>query len=277
MHTYAEWLEVAAQTMDLARRELQAADEFAARNGLYVRPDLTVAAYVPDRPDAAGLIGIAQSRVDNAKRLAELSRQQVRAANEMFRKHAVESQEELRRIIDGMSAAQGGGRGGRRLGIRRQRPPRQGRRDDVDDDLTWGPEGRIRRPRPEAGVWSEGRPGHGVWTPHRPGDYGLLPGQSIRWVDGVPNLAEHGPSPLRMPGGIDPDLRGLRLTRDHGVDARMGDQALADRIGMGWTADRVRTWRLENDFVYHHYSRDELQLVPGRIHRPLAHQGSASE
>lgn len=122
--------------------------------------------------------------MDGAKRLAELSQKQVRAANEMVEKQAVLAQREMLDILGAISG--GGRRGGRRP---RQQTPRP--RSGQDDQLDWGP---------------EGRPGHGVWTPHRPGG-----------------------------------------------------------------------WRLDNDFVYHQYSTSELQLVPGRIHRGLPHQGGASK
>lgn len=268
LDTYSQWLDAAAETMNRARRELQEAHRFADQNGLYIRPDLTVAAYVPNRPNAGALIVIAQSKVDGAKRLAELSQKQVRQANEMLEKRAVQAQQELLDILGAVSGP--GRRGGRRPGTPRPRT-------NQDDQLEWGPEGRIRLPRRDAGQWVEGQPGHGVWTPHRPGDYGLLPGQSIRWRDGVPDLAEHRVPFERMPGGVDPTLSGMRLTGTHATDSAMADRMLADRIGMGWTPDRVRAWRLDNDFLYHHYSSSELQLVPGRVHRALPHQGGASE
>ncbi|HEX6355442.1 hypothetical protein [Actinophytocola sp.] len=271
LDTYAKGLEVAAKSMARARQELEDARRFADRNGLFIQPDLTVRAYMSDRQDAAALIGIAQTKVNGAKQLADEARTQIRTANTMLEKHAVQAKQEMQEIIDAMSGGGGGRRGGRRLGIRRQ-----GRRD-TDDQLDWGVEGRIRLPRKGAGDWVEGRPGHGVWVPHRPGDYGLHPGESIRWRDGVPDLSEHRLPLDRIPGAREPNLTGMRLTGEGSVDNKLGDEALARQFGRGWTPESVKAWRNENDLIYHHYSTSELQLVPGRIHRALPHQGGASE
>lgn len=272
LDTYAKWLEVAAQAMARAREELTAAQQYADRNGLYIQPDLTVRAYVADRADAGAQIAIAQSMVNRAKELADEARTHIRTANRMLEKHAAQSLLEMNEILAAMSMA---GPGGRRPGIRRQ-PRVPARRSDKDDMLDWGVEGRIRLPRANAGDWVEGKPGHGVWVPHRPGDYGLLPGESIRWRDGVPDLRSYRLPLDRMPGAVQPDLTGLRLT-GRPTDMDIGDAALARQFGTGWTPERVRAWRNDNDLIFHHYSSSELQLVPGRIHRALPHQGGASE
>lgn len=268
LDTYAKGLEAAARTMARAREELQAAHRYADQNGLYIQPDLTVRAYQPDQPDTAARIAIAQTRVNGAKQLADEARTQIRTANTLLERHAQQSLQEMQEII---GAIGGGGRG------RRPRPQRNQARRDEDDMLDWGPQGRIRLPRANAGDWVEGKPGHGVWVPHRPGDYGLLPGESIRWRDGVPDLSEHRVRVDRIPGAVEPNLTGMRLTGDHPTDSRMADQILARQFGRDWTPERVHAWRVDNDYLYHHYSSSELQMVPGRVHRALPHQGGAAE
>jgi hypothetical protein len=205
LDTYARWLDVAAKVMTRAREELEAAQQYADRNGLYIQPDLTVRAYLSDRVDAGAQIAIAQSKVNDAKQLADEARTHIRTANRMLEKHAAQSLQEMQEILTAIAGGVGG-RGARRPGAQRpgtRRPPRgQTGRNGQDDMLEWGPEGRIRLPRASAGEWVEGPPGpRGVWVPNRPGDYGLLPGQSIRWRDGVPDLSEYKVPPERMPGG----------------------------------------------------------------------------
>jgi hypothetical protein len=43
------------------------------------------------------------------------------------------------------------------------------------------------------------------------------------------------------------------------------------------TDRQVAEWRRDNGLTYHHFAGNQLQLVPQRVHAPLAHQGSASE
>lgn len=269
LDTYGQWLAAAADSMRRARQQLEHAKQFAAANGLYIRPDLVVAAYDPSRPGVAALIAVAQQHVDLARRMAGEAQRQIRAANEMLEREGQRAAQELSEIAGVLA-----GGGARRGQGRPRRPPVNRNRADEDNGLLYGPEGRIRLPAPDRGTWS-GVPGDSRWTPHRAGDYGLLPGQSIRWREGVPDLREHAVPQGFMPDGRTATLEGLRLTGDHRADRLLGDAALARRFG--WTEDQVAGWRRDNDYVYHHYSRHELQLVPGRIHRSLPHQGSASE
>lgn len=115
--------------------------------------------------------------------------------------------------------------------------------------------------------------------PNVPREFGLREGDAIEFVQGVPNMREHGPL---MPDGRESTLEGLPLRGYNkgadpalGTDSQIADKALAERLG--WTEDRVRQWRQDNDYVWHHYSDNEQQLTPGRIHRSLPHQGGASE
>lgn len=145
--------------------------------------------------------------------------------------------------------------------------------EDNDLDGGYGPEGRIRRPKDEAGTWS-GRVGDSRWTPNDPHAFGLERGQSILWREGVPDLTEHTVPLGEMPDGRPAVLKNLALTGDRRADNALGDEALAERFGR--TADWVKQWRRDR-YRYHHYSDHELQLVPVRIHDPLAHQGSVTE
>lgn len=272
LEAYHKALDAAAQTMQKAKQLLEQAQQFRAQNGLYLRPDLVVQACDPRRPEASALEAAGQNQVDTARQIAEMARKQIRAANQVLEQMAVHNVEELSEIVLNM---QGGGR----LGGKGRPRPRPGSgmprpRPTGESELLYGPEGRIRLPAEGAGTWS-GTPGDSIWTPHNPHNYGLEPGQAIRWREGVPDLSEHEVPPQFMRDGGPATLDGLPLTRDRRLDNALGDQALADRFG--WTPDEVTQWRRDNDYIYHHYSDHELQLVPGRIHRALPHQGSASE
>ena len=273
---YHKGLDAAAQTMQKAKQLLAQAEQFRAGNGLYLRPDLVVQACDPRRPEAAALEAAGQSQVDTARQIAEMARKQIRAANQVLDQMAGHNIQEMSEIVLNMPG--GGGLGGK--GRPRPRPgagkgsgtPRP--RPTGESELLYGPEGKIRLPAEGTGTWS-GTPGDSVWTPHNSYNYGLEPGQSIRWREGVPDLSEHEVPPQLMRDGGPATLDGLPLTGDYKIDNALGDQVLADRFG--WTPDQVNQWRKDNDYVFHHYSDNELQLVPGRIHRALPHQGSASE
>jgi hypothetical protein len=273
MQAYHTALAQAAQTMQKAKQLLADAQQFRTQNSLYLRPDLVVAACDPNRPDAQAAVAVGQSQVDTAKRIADLARQQIRDANQILHDMAGQTIQD----IWGMALNSGGGRG--RLGRMGGPKPRKGPitpkpRPSGESGLLYGPEGKIRLPAEGTGTWS-GTPGDSVWTPHSPYNYGLQPGQSIRWHEGVPDLSEHEVPPQLMRDGGPATLGGLPLTGDYKIDNSLGDQTLAKRFG--WTPDQVAQWRQDNDYIYHHYSDNELQLVPGRIHRSLPHQGSASE
>jgi hypothetical protein len=142
--------------------------------------------------------------------------------------------------------------------------------DPTDNDPTYGPEGRWRLPAAGRGTW-DGVPGNSRWTPHNAADYGLEPGQSIPFRDAVPDLTEFT---------VDTPAGGPGTIHVNGLNGGRGDFPLADaQLGQeaGMTEEQVRQWRQAHGLTYHHYAGDELQLVPQRIHAPLAHQGSASE
>lgn len=153
-------------------------------------------------------------------------------------------------------------------------PGRMKELDPYDGELTYGPEGKVRLPAANRGTWAEaGTEGNSRWTPREPAEYGLEKGQSILFRDGVPDLSEYA---VNTPTGQRGILRFSRL-RGGGSDFLLADQRLAAEAGADWDWQRVSQWRRENGLTYHHYSRDELQLVPQRIHAPLAHQGSSTE
>ncbi|HEX5117647.1 MAG TPA: HNH endonuclease [Pseudonocardiaceae bacterium] len=272
MEIYHKSLGQAAQTMQKAKQLLEQAQQFCAQNGLYLRPDLVVQACDPNRPDAQALVTVGQNQVDTARQIADLARQQIRAANQVLDQMATKTADDISAIVNALGGQGGRGRTGGSRTRRGAATPRP--RATEESELLYGPEGRIRLPAPGTGTWS-GTPGDSVWTPHNPQNYGLEPGQSIRWREGVPDLSEHEVPPQFMRDGGSATLDGLPLTGDYKIDNALGDQALANRFGM--TPDQVTQWRQDNDYIYHHYSDNELQLVPGRVHRALPHQGSASE
>ncbi len=248
------------------------AQQFRAKNNLYLRPDLAVQACDPNQPDAQAVVAVGQNQVNTARQIAEMARQQIRAANQTLEDMAGQTINDVATII-----LNSGGRGrlGRRGGPRPKKGPTMPRqRPTGESELLYGPEGKIRLPKEGTGTWS-GTPGDSVWTPNNSYNYGLHPGQSIRWHEGVPDLSEHAVEPRAMLDRGPANLEGLPLTGNRDADNLLGDKALAERFHM--TPDQVNQWRKDNDYIFHHYSDHELQLVPGRIHRPLAHQGSASE
>lgn len=275
MAEYHKALDAAAQTMQKAKQLLEQAQQFRAENGLYLRADLVVQPCDPSRPDAPALTAVAQNQVDTARQIAEMARKQIRAANQVLEQMASHNIQEMSDIVLNIQGGGGrlGGKGrprpgsGKATGTPRPRPT-------GESELLYGPEGKIRLPAAGSGTWS-GTPGDSVWTPNNPHAYGLEPGQSIRWREGVPDLSEHEVPPQFMRDGGPATLDGLPLTGDYKIDNALGDQVLADRFG--WTPAQVTQWRQDNDYLFHHYSDHELQLVPGRIHRALPHQGSASE
>lgn len=266
----------AAEMMALAKRQLASAEQYISEQNLVLDPDkLTVTAYDSSDPYAEEYVANAVQLVDKAIATAERAREEIRDANAEYQEERDE--EFWDNVLNmGQNLAMGGGMGRiprmRRPRMPRPKAPRPRRERPLEDsDRLYGPEHKLRLPPKNAGSWS-GTPGDSVWTPNRPGDYGLRPGESIRFHEGVPDFAEHAPL---MPDGGEGTLSGLKLTGNPSADRAAGDAALANRLH--WSRDEVARWRQNNDFEYHHYSDNELQVVPGRIHRSLTHQGSASE
>ena len=109
---------------------------------------------------------------------------------------------------------------------------------------------------------------------------GIRPGQPdrIRWVQGTPDLRGHT-VPAHELKGLNGHLDGLPLRgpTDRAYDVRLADQHMGIRYGFrdrpGETAgDQFRAFRRNNDYVWHHYSRHEVTLVDGRLHRSIGHQ-----
>ncbi|MGE3620501.1 MAG: hypothetical protein AB7L84_08565 [Acidimicrobiia bacterium] len=143
--------------------------------------------------------------------------------------------------------------------------------DPVDSEPTYGPEGKIVKPAEAKGTWT-GTEADSRFVPHVPAEFGLEPGQSIPFREGVPDLGELTvPTPAGGPGSFHVD--GLDGRWRH--DFALADKALGSEAGM--TAAEVAAWRSANGLTYHHYAGTELQLVPKAVHEPLHHQGSASE
>jgi hypothetical protein len=134
----------------------------------------------------------------------------------------------------------------------------------------YGPE-RINRPAPGRGRWS-GVEGDSLWTPSNPAEYGLEPGQSILFRDGVPDLRQFV---VDTPDGQEGLLEVAGLNGEWGHDSHLIDAYLGARVRM--TPEAVAGWRAENGLTYHHFAGRQVQIVPQRIHAPLAHSGSASE
>lgn len=268
MDVYHKALAEAAKTMQQAKQLLAQAQQFRAQNRLILRPDLVVQACDPNQPDAAAAVAVGQNQVNAAKQIADKARQQIRDANQVLEKMAVQRADEI-------SAVAGALGGKSRKSMPKKGPTMPKPRSNEESELLYGPEGRIRLPKDGTGTWS-GPKGDSVWTPNVPGNVGLAPGQSIRFHDGVPDLSEYSPS-MRPGGDQIQTIGGLELkgNLDRRWDNRQGDAALASQYGM--TPDQVAQWRKDNNYVYHHYSDHELQVVPDRINRALTHQGGASE
>ena len=142
--------------------------------------------------------------------------------------------------------------------------------DRVDDDSRL-PEGRIRMPAAWRGDW-DGAPGDSRWAPHNLGAYGLEQGQSVQWREGVPDFTEHAVS---TPSGRPGVLSVKSLDGDPAEDRVRTMKQLAQQEGM--TFREVEEWIRENDIRIHHFGGRDMQLVPGRLHDALAHNGGASE
>jgi len=256
--TWCRAITRAAETMAKAKEQLGAARQFTDDKGLVIRDDLVVEARDGNRPGAADLVAAGQQGVDAARRLARQSQQEIRDANKEYQEKVAKTREDM--VTIGMTLF--GARAGRR-----------GRLTVAEKAY----EGTVRIPKANRGEWVRGDPNDGMWKPNRPEEYGLQwPKDTITWNEGVPNLREHTVPPEHMPdgrSGVLDDLRGLngKYRNDYGI----ADGELAARFG--WTPEQVAAWRQSNDYVYHHYSNSELQLVPGRIHRPLAHEGSTTD
>jgi uncharacterized protein YukE len=265
--TWCRAISRAAETMASAREQLANTRRFTDANGLVIGNDLVVRPTDPSRPGIQALVVEAQRGVDNARQLAQLARQEIRMANQEYQEKITATREELVELGVGILAKKGGkGKGGGR---------KQGRQTAAERAY----EGTVRKPAPEKGEWVRGDTNNGVWKPNRPGEYGLQwPKDTITWKEGVPNLREHTVPLDRMPDGRPGVLDNMRgLNGKYKNDYKLADEELASRFGPGWTPERVADWRKANDYVYHHYSTSELQLVPGRIHRPLAHDGGAGD
>jgi uncharacterized protein YukE len=265
LETYGKALEIAAETMANARRQFEAAQQFANANGLMIGQDLVVQAVDPSRPGIQAVVNQGQEMVEQARRLATTAQEQIKRANEVLDQ---EAESAVRQLLEIQNALNGGA--GRRRGPR-QRPTGPG---------IYGPEGRIRVPRPGAGTWMGG-PRDGRWYPDRPQEFGIRLNRPeyIRWREGVPDLRDHG-VPAQEIKGLNPHVSGLRLTGDSYADPRQADAVMGRSFGFrdqpGLTAaDQFRMWRSEpgRDYVWHHYSDHEMTLVDGRLHRSVAHDG----
>jgi hypothetical protein len=149
-----------------------------------------------------------------------------------------------------------------------------GRMPELDPgyDPNWAPEGRHRFPASNRGEWVEGAPGDGRWKPHDPGAYGLEKGQSVPFRDGVPDFTEYA---VETPSGRPGTFRVKGLTGNGQEDYVASVQKLAAQEGM--TPGECQQWLSENRLRLHHFSGDEMQIVPERLHGTLGHQGSAVE
>lgn len=114
MAAYNQGLDLAAGTMKQAQDQLRDALEYNRREGLYIGPDLKVRPLDRNRPDAAAVTGVAQGKLDAARSLAERAQQQVRYANRMLERMALDAQREMQTILGAIA-----GRGGRRPAARK--------------------------------------------------------------------------------------------------------------------------------------------------------------
>jgi len=142
---------------------------------------------------------------------------------------------------------------------------------DPGYDPYWEPEGAHRFPAESKGEWVEGGKGDGYWQPYDPGAFGLEPGESIPFREGVPDFTDYAfPTPSGEPGVFDV----FGLTGD-GADYSAAVEQLAAQEGMSFR--ECQEWLGENKLRLHHYGGDEIQIVPERLHGALGHQGSATE
>jgi hypothetical protein len=143
---------------------------------------------------------------------------------------------------------------------------------DPGYDPNWAAEGPHRFPAASKGEWVTGGAGDGRWQPHDPGAYGLDPGQSVPFKEGVPDFTEYTvPTPSGQPGTV--EVQGL--TGDGRSDYAATVQRLAAQEGM--TPREVQQWLSSNNLRLHHFSGNEMQIVPERLHGALGHQGSRTE
>lgn len=104
---YHEKVKPAADAMGKARELLAAAEQYNSKNGLYIRPDLTVEAVDLNRPDAQAVAAIGQGKLDVARKAADNARRLVQVANEDFAKALAMTEKQL----EGLGMVSGGGRG----------------------------------------------------------------------------------------------------------------------------------------------------------------------
>lgn len=143
---------------------------------------------------------------------------------------------------------------------------------DPGYDPNWAPEGQYRFPAANKGEWIKGGQGDGSWQPHDPGAYGLEPGQSVLFREGVPDLREYS---VKTPSGHPGTLEVQGLIGDGRKDYWTTVEQLSKQEGI--TPAECQQWLRDNDLRLHHYSSNEMQIVPGRLHEELAHQGSRKE
>ena len=144
---------------------------------------------------------------------------------------------------------------------------------DPTTDPTWEAPERWGKPSADKGTWERGgTPGDSRWTPHDPGAFGIDPGDSIPFREGVPDLAEYA---RRLPSGESGTIDVEGLIGDARRDFWLADGRAGEQCGM--TSREFRQWRADNRLTWHHYGGGELQLVPQRLHGALHHVGSASE
>ncbi|MDP9795684.1 uncharacterized protein YukE [Catenuloplanes nepalensis] len=267
--TWCRAMRVAAETTATARQQLVAAHHFATRNNLRITEALSIAPRDAAVPVQQEVVDLASRQLDTAVRTASQARAQIRAANDAYEAQRVELS--VLDLLDLLSRRPSGSRPGAVSG----KGGRESAKHLTVEERLY--EGRLHLPAARWGTWISGVPGNGTWMPHRPGDFGLQwPRDTVTWVNGSPNLREHGPETHRMPDGREGvlyDVRGLDGTWR--TDSKIADGMLADRFG--WTTEAVKGWRQQEGLTWHHYTRGEMQLVPARIHNSVPHEGGATD
>lgn len=129
---YHEQVKPAVDAMKKAKELLADAEKYINENGLYIKPDMTVDAMQPNRPEARAQIAVGQGKLDVARRAAEAARQQIRDANKNFEK----ALETTRGNLDAWQQM-AGGRGGPKItpnagmAARRNRPTPQTSKEEA--------------------------------------------------------------------------------------------------------------------------------------------------
>ena len=88
----------------------------------------------------------------------------------------------------------------------------------------------------------------------------------------MPDFREHV---VNTPSGRPGTFTVVGLTGDGRRDYAAAVRQLAAQEGM--TAGECQGWLRASALRLHHFSGDEMQIVPERLHGALGHQGSAVE